>query len=160
MRGRKGMFKFDLQAVLDYRTNLEENCLVAYSEQQRHVEDERRLLQAMKDKRAELTEQFVQKQNDQATADEIGMYVSYIRRMIAKEQQQVRVIVREEDVLEKKRGELLEAMKNRKALENLKEKKLQQFKAEALEKERKELDEFGIKRFQGKVHDEKNDHSL
>ncbi len=154
------MFKFDLQTVLDYRINIEENCLIAYSEQQRQVEIQRQVLQQMKDRRHGLTEQFVQKQNDQATAEEIGMYVSYIRQMIAKEQQQTQVVRRAEALLEKKREELMEAVKSRKALENLKEKKIQQFKAETLENERKELDEFGITRFQGKVHDEESDHSL
>ncbi len=154
------MFKFELQSVLDYRLSLEEKSQIAYSEQLRCVENERRVLERLREKKAALMNRFLQDQNDQMNASEIAMFISYIRHMITKEQEQVSVIAREESVLEEKRGDLLEAVKNRKALENLKDRKLQQYRANILEKERKELDEFGIISYQNKVDNEESDHSV
>ena len=154
------MFKFDLQPVLDYRMNIEENCLIAYSEQLRSVENEKEILEALRSKRTTLMAQFMQAQSSQTTADNIAMYISYIRSMILKEQEQTAIIKREEAVLEEKREVLLEAVKSRKALDNLKDKRMQQFQLEALEKERKKLDEFGITKFQDKVNNEESDYTL
>jgi flagellar FliJ protein len=154
------MFKFDLQHVLDYRVSLEEKCQVSYSDQLRCVENERRVLDAIKARKEILMEQFLNVQNTEMNAADIGMYISYMKQMIAKEEEQTAILSGAEAVLEEKRVLLLEAVKNRKAMENLKEKKLQQFRSGTLEKERKELDEFGIVKYQGKVEDEEGDRSL
>jgi len=154
------MFKFDLQHVLDYRVSLEEKCQVSYSDQLRCVENERRVLDAIKARKEILMEQFLNVQNTEMNAADIGMYISYMKQMIAKEEEQTAILSGAEAVLEEERVLLLEAVKNRKAMENLKEKKLQQFRSGTLEKERKELDEFGIVKYQGKVEDEEGDRSL
>jgi flagellar FliJ protein len=154
------MFKFDLQHVLDYRVSLEEKCQVSYSDQLRCVENERRVLDAIKARKEIMMEQFLNVQNTEMNAADIGMYISYMKQMIAKEEEQTAILSGAEAVLEEKRVLLLEAVKNRKAMENLKEKKLQQFRSGTLEKERKELDEFGIVKYQGKVEDEEGDRSL
>jgi flagellar FliJ protein len=155
------MFKFELQHVLDYRVNIEEKCQVAYSEQMRCVENERRNLETLRAKKTELMDQFQQHQkSEKINAGDISMYIAYIRRMIVREEEQLAVVAKEEALLVEKRGLLLEAVRNRKAMENLKEKKHQEHKAQELEKERKKLDEFGIVRFQDKVDHEESDHSL
>jgi flagellar FliJ protein len=154
------MFKFDLQHVLDYRVSLEEKCQVSYSDQLRCVENERRVLDAIKARKEIMMEQFLNVQNTEMNAADIGMYISYMKQMIAKEEEQTAILSGAEAVLEEERVLLLEAVKNRKAMENLKEKKLQQFRSGTLEKERKELDEFGIVKYQGKVEDEEGDRSL
>lgn len=155
------MFKFELQHVLDYRMNIEERCQVVYSEQLRCVENEKRNLEALRAKKSELMDQLLQNQKtEKMNAGDISMYISYISRMIVREEEQLAAVEKEEAVLVEKRGLLLEAVRNRKAMENLKEKKFQEHKAKAFEKERKELDEFGIVRFQDKVDHEESDHSL
>jgi flagellar protein FliJ len=154
------MFKFELQSVLDYRLSLEEKAQIAFSEQLRCVENEKRILEDLKIKKAALMHQFLQSQTQQMNASEIAMFISYIRYMIGREQQQASVLAREEAVLEEKRGDLMEAARNRKAMENLKDKKFMQYRADILEKERKELDEFGIVSFQKKVDNEEGDRSL
>lgn len=153
------MFKFELQSVLEYRLSIEEKVQVAYSEQSRRVENEKRILDDLKKKKAALRHEFMQNQ-DRMNASEIAMFVSYIRKMITREQEQASVLAREVATLEERRADLMEAVKNRKALENLKEKKFQQYKADTLEKERKELDEFGIVSFQKKVDGEESDRPL
>ncbi len=154
------MFKFELQSVLDYRLSLEEKSQIAYSEQMRCLENEKRVLEKLRKKKAALMNQFLQDQNGAMNASDIALFISYIRHMITREQEQVTVVSREETVLEERRGDLIEAVKNRKALENLKDKRLQQYKAGILEKERKELDEFGIVSYQNKVDNEESDHSV
>ena len=154
------MFKFDLQSVLDYRLSLEEKAQIAFSEQLRCVEREKCILEDLKVKKAALMHEFLQSQTQQMNASEIAMFISYIRYMITREQQQVSVLAREEAVLEEKRGDLMEAARSRKAMENLKDKKFMQYRADILEKERKELDEFGIVSFQKKVDNEEGDRSL
>lgn len=154
------MFKFDLQPVLDFRLSLEEKSLVAYSEQQRCVESELRVLEGLKSRKTVLMEEFAAKQDKGMSASDIAMYISYIRQMITRVQNQQAVVKKEEALLEERRLALVESVRNRKVMENLKEKKIREHKAEILEKERKEMDEYGIVKFQSGVEDEETDHTL
>lgn len=134
---------------------------MAYSEQMRCVENEKRSLEALRTKKAELMDQFRQHQESgKINAGDISMYIAYIGRMIVREEEQLAVVAKEEALLAEKRELLLEAVRDRKAMENLKEKKYREHKAQELEKERKNLDEFGIVSFQGKIDHEESDHSL
>ena len=91
------MFKFDLQAVLDFRVRSEEMCLVAYSGQSRRVEDAKKALEQLRERKLELMKQF---QNGRGELIEkmgsvyIPIYSAYIRRMIEKEQEQRAVVSR------------------------------------------------------------------
>ncbi|MFB3925576.1 MAG: flagellar export protein FliJ [Syntrophales bacterium] len=154
------MFLFKLQSVLDYRKTLEEKCLVEYSDSLKYLEKEKNILETLKRRKEVLMNQFLKMQEGDLNSSEIASYVSFIRHMTDKERGQQAAVRKAEEVVEKKRVELLEAVKKRKVMENLKERKKEEYRSEVEAKERKEMDEFGITKFQSKVESEETDHSL
>ena len=93
-------------------------------------------------------------------AAEIGWTFDYIKNLRQREVAQVVLIADREKSLEAKREELLEAVKGRKIMEILKQKKLEQYWKEWNHRESVELNEQGIIRFLKRSGDEKTDLNL
>ncbi|HPL62829.1 MAG TPA: flagellar export protein FliJ [Syntrophales bacterium] len=154
------MFKFEFQQVLDFRKNVEERRLVEHSDQQKEVKKERLALAQLRKKKTQLTAQFLRIQEEGMQASDAAHYVSYIQHVNEKERLQQEAVVKAEAVLEEKKAALLEAVKKRKAMERLREKRLAEHRSAQAAKERRNLDEFGIRSFQRKTGNEETDHSL
>lgn len=75
---------------------------------------------------------------------DISVYMGYIECLKKDEKKRETMIERIENELDRERAELMEAVKKRKILEIVKEKKLQDYKVALNEREKKELDELGI----------------
>ncbi len=79
--------------------------------------------------------------------DDISNLVAYIEKLQEKEKEQRNVILTAEEKLESKRQELMEAVKNRKVIENLREKHEAEYHKEMNELERKNSDEMSVLKF-------------
>jgi flagellar FliJ protein len=154
------MFKFEFQQVLDFRKSIEEKRLVEHSDQQKEVNKERLALAQLRKKKTELTAQFLRIQEQGMQATDAALYVSYIQHVNERERLQQDAVGKAEALLEEKKAALLEAVKKRKAMERLKEKRFAEHRSAAAAKERRNLDEFGIRSFQRKAGNEETDHSL
>lgn len=141
------MFNFGLQSVLDCRNAIEEKILVEFSEQKRRLEREKENLSKLRKERMLLVEQFKKKQEVVLSAADIALYVSCIKKVQEKEEDQ-QGLVRDVMIgLEIKREELLEAVKKAKMMETLKSQQLQEYEANVMDRERKASDEIAIIRF-------------
>ncbi len=138
------MFKFKLQALLDYRKSIEERLSLEFSDKLRQFEGEKDVLEGLKRKRSVLIDQLTRMQEDKLSVAEISLYYSCLSYTKNMQNSQEDAVGKMERDMEKKREELLDVMKKRKAIEILKEKKLAEYRSDIMSREGKELDEVGI----------------
>jgi len=154
------MFRFRFEQVLNVRKVAEEQVLQEFSEQVRGLELEKERLRSIRGEKAAVLAELMRRQEGSLNAGEIGIAFGYIRDLRQREVAQVVLIADREKALEGKREELAEAMKRRKIMEILRQKKFEQYWKEWNHKESVELNEQGIIRFLKRSGDEKTDHNL
>ncbi len=82
-----------------------------------------------------------------ACISELQLYVEYFKRLSIEQYEMREVLSRIQVSLEEKRSEVVEAMKSRKILENLKEKRWRAHRAKIKKKEMAAADEMAISLF-------------
>jgi flagellar protein FliJ len=141
------MFRFRLESVLNARKAFEDTLLREFSEKKRNLEKEAGLLEALKEERRASIECLREMQDREVTAADIGMYVSYIEFLHGRVDSQQAVVVMAQDAVEAKRQEVVEAVKKRKMLENLKKRQRREYEITNELRERKVLDEMSLQGF-------------
>ena len=154
------MFRFRFEQVLNVRKLTEEQVMQEFSEQVRGLEREKDHLRSIRGEKAGVLEELMRRQAGNMNAAEIGLTFDYIKNLRQREVAQVVLIADRERSLEAKREELLEAVKGRKIMEILKQKKHDQYWKEWNHRESVELNEQGIIRFLKRSGDEKTDLNL
>jgi flagellar FliJ protein len=154
------VFRFRFEQILNVRKLAEEQVLQEFSEQVRGLELEKDRLRSIRGEKAAVLAELMRRQEGSLNAGEIGLAFGYIRGLRQREVSQVVLIADREKALEGKREELAEAMKRRKIMEILRQKKLEQYWKEWNHKESVELNEQGIIRFLKRSGDEKTDPNL
>lgn len=130
-------FHFSLEKVLDHRVSVEQEAKRAYAEKQKAViQKEQVLTQMINEKTAlmdvnEMTLGRMQVQHRYLTDLESGIHEMY---------QQVRQLNQEVEVA---LTAVVQAQQERKVVEKLREKKLEEYNYELLQEEQKQLDEMG-----------------
>jgi len=154
------MFRFRFEQVLNVRKLAEERILQEFSEQVRGLERERERLRSIRGEKAAVLAELMRRRDGTLNAGEIGLAFGYLRSLRQREVAQAVLVADRERALEAKRDELTEAMKRRKIMEILRQKKFDQYWKEWTRKESVELNEQGIIRFLKRSGDEKADHHL
>jgi len=154
------MFRFRFEQVLNVRKLAEEQILQEFSEQVRGLERERERLRSIRGEKAAVLAELMRRRDGALNAGEIGLAFGYLRSLRQREVAQAVLVADRERALEAKRDELTEAMKRRKIMEILRQKKFDQYWKEWTRKESVELNEQGIIRFLKRSGDEKADHHL
>jgi flagellar FliJ protein len=154
------VFRFRFEQVLNVRKLAEEQVLQQFSEQVRSLEVERERLRSIRGEKEAVLAELMRRQGGSLNAGEIGIAFGYIRGLRQREVAQVVLIADREKALEAKREELSDAVKRRKIMEILRQKKFDQYWKEWNHRESVELNEQGIIRFLKRSGDEKTDHHL
>ena len=154
------MFRFRFEQVLNVRKVAEEQVLQEFSEQVRGLELEKERLRSIRGEKAAVLAELMRRQEGSLNAGEIGIAFGYIRDLRQREVAQVVLIADREKALEGKREELAEAMKRRKIMEILRQKKFEEYWKHWNHKESVELNEQGIIRFLKRSGHEKIDFNL
>lgn len=141
------MFVFNLQSVLDARKVFEEKILREFAEKKRELEKEVESLLHMRKRRESAVVQLKGLKDQGVMAADVTMYFNYINRLVQQESMQEDIIHQMEKQVEMKRQELIEAVKDRKVMESLKERKWEEYYQKVSSTERKLLDEMAIVRF-------------
>jgi len=141
------MFKFKLQSVLEYRLNIEEKILNEFSGVKRHLEEQKALLKALVDERESLMNDLRNMQHAMMRADDIATLVAYVENLREKEKEQKNIIHQAKEAVEQKRKELVEAVKNRKVMENLRDKHAEEYLKNINKTEQKNSDEMSVLKF-------------
>ena len=140
-------FQFSLEMLLSHRIREERELQVELSLIERQIMDEKLSLSKIRDAIIKLHEEVRNNQIDVIGISEYAVYDNFIIKLkndvLAKEEK----IVEIENKLFLKREELIEAVKKRKIVDNLKEKKLLIHTEEHKKEEQNFMDEIGIYRF-------------
>lgn len=141
------MFKFDMEAVLHYRLQIEEQCQLAFSHAVKCLQSAKSVLADLREQRNKLIREFNKMQGETLRADVIQRHFAFIEYLKGKEEKQMALICKMEEEANEKRRLLLDAMKKRKVMDSLREKKLDAYLQDMAAKDRKELDDFAIMKF-------------
>ncbi|TFG92617.1 MAG: flagellar export protein FliJ [Syntrophobacterales bacterium] len=137
------MFKFRLQPVLDYRENIEEDRRVKFAEIKRALDAKWEELNAVRKEKQALVSRL-ENSEDRMQAADVSVYLSYICSLKDTEARHVESVRTLERKLGDARADLVEATKQCKVLEMVKEKRLKEYRIFLSGRERKEMDEVGI----------------
>jgi len=138
------MFKFKLQSILEYRVNIEEKILNEFSDLKRDLEEKRAVLKALVTERESLMNDLRNMQSVTMRVDDIAALVAYVENIRMKEKEQKNILHQAKEKVEKKRQELMEAVRNRKVMENLRDKHAAEYQKNLNELEQKNSDEMSM----------------
>lgn len=141
------MFKFKLQSVLEYRLNIEEKILNEFSDLKRYLEEQKAVLKALVTEKESLIDDLRNMHNSARKADDIAAILGYVENLRGREKDQKNVIHKAKEAVEEKRKELVEAVKNRKVMENLRDKHAEAYLKNLNETEQKNSDEMSVLKF-------------
>lgn len=136
------MFRFELQPVLALKEKLEDHKKrelgVANTHKERLEGEKNTLIGLHDDAYNEIRRQYQEGMNV-SQLKQFNYYTAHLNKRIEKKELE---IVKATKEVHQKRNELLEAVKQRKILENLKEIKFEQFKGEEIRAENQIVDEI------------------
>lgn len=143
------MFRFRLESVLNYRRTIEENLLKELSELRRQLShEEDRLKMMIFEKDGHINDLgSLQKGGVTLQIEDIKLYFSYLNGLELKIKNQGDIIKKCQERVDKKLAEVVDAMKNRKILEVIKERGYREYTREINLKEQRLLDEIAVNRF-------------
>ena len=141
------MFNFKLESVLNYRKVIEEKKVAEFFERQKEFQREKGILESLQSEKMLILGQFKKVQKSKFNAADVFFYFSYVKTLNEKEIAQKDVVERLSEDLEKTRRELLATVKDRKIMDNLKERQFLEFKEDDKLRERRATDEMAIQAF-------------
>jgi len=147
------MYKFPFSAVLKHRLFLEETLQKELGLLKRLLFDEKDKLVKYKTAINASSEELQNKQKQIISVAETLLYVRFIEQLSYQLELQKEKVLEVEKKLERKRIDLVDAMKNRKILEKLKEQGLSKYKEDTNRKEQCFMNEMASVRFTQKTQE-------
>ena len=135
------VFNFNLQKVLDIRVHKEEQKSIELGKAKSIFELEKMRLNNLNTKKDQVLKETSEAFTSTPDLNQILIGGSYIRQLNTSIEKQKTVIVEKNKIVDEKRNELLEAVKEKKIVENLKERKKEEYKKQLLRAENKRDDE-------------------
>ncbi len=146
-------FRFKLETLLGVTRRKKEDAERRFAEATRALEEARaklaEYLQDMQKVQAEYAEQT--KAGKRISVGRVMTFTSYVNWKRQQIEQQQQTILEAQNARQQRLKELLEMMSKLKSIEQLKEKRLQQYKDEILFEENKMLDEIGLQLYMRKA---------
>jgi flagellar FliJ protein len=141
------MFIFKMQSVLEYRINMEEKVHNEFSEKKRELDTQRLRMKSLIEERINLIAELRTMQDKPLPADDFAAYISYVEQVRENEKKQKIVIHQAKEQVESKRKELIEAVKQRKIMEKLKQQYAEEYNHNLRDLEQKASDEMSVLKF-------------
>ncbi|MDY6791179.1 MAG: flagellar export protein FliJ [Thermodesulfobacteriota bacterium] len=141
------MYKFSLQSLLDHRKHLEETLDKELGRIKREVIYEKRRLKNIITAKTKCKAELEKKQGEANKVNEVILCFNYLGKLAKDIDEQKKRLKGVEKKYNIKRGELIEAMKNRKTLERLKEKEMKAFNYSNMKVEQDMMNEMAANRF-------------
>ncbi|MCL2047623.1 MAG: flagellar export protein FliJ [Defluviitaleaceae bacterium] len=135
-------FNFRLQQYLNVKEQIEEQKEFEYAKAIRILEEEKQALADLRSRRDEAVEKLRKAVSHAISPFEVRRYNNNIERMKQQIKTQKERVAAAEAYVEQKRQELIQAMKERKALEIVKDNAREEFLKEVDIQERKQVDEL------------------
>ena len=141
------MYQFNLEPLLNHRRYQEEILQKDLAGLKIRLVIEKEKLAVLRQKKRQTIQQLQRKQSDGRPASEIKLFVDFIGRLTNETEAQRQKVMEAERNFNRKRQDLIAAMKKRKTLERLKEKDMQVYEQKQLKKERNLMDEVAGHQF-------------
>lgn len=138
--------KFDLEQVLSYRREIEKVRKQDFVSAKLELEHAHDVLDQHESHVDALTKEFSTRQTELNSIEEMRRYVDFFARKREEIINQKDRINQLGSVMNDRRNDLVDATRDKKVLESLKEKKAREFKQEMAQKERAFLDEIAIQK--------------
>lgn len=122
-----------------------------FSELTRKLDEQKALLKALVSEREGRVADLRNMRSATIKADDIASILAYVEHLHEREKQQEEVIRQTGEAVEEKRKYLVEAVKNRKVMENLKDRHEQDYIKDFNETEQKNSDEMSVLKFGRRV---------
>lgn len=135
-------FKFRLQSFLGVKEKIEEQKKNEYGKAIKILEEEKAKKQSLINQRLTNLNELKLKINTGINPNELQQYNNFMAYILKKIEEQDIVIEKSQKIVEKKREEVVNAMKERKMLEILKENKYVEYTKEEKKVEQKIIDEI------------------
>lgn len=135
-------FKFKLQSFLGIKEKIEEQKKNEYGKAIKILEQEKLKKAKLLNQHSDTLNELREKINGGIKPDELQQYNNFIAYLINKIKEQELAILRAQKLVDQKREELVNAMKERKMLEILKENKYTEYIKEEKKSEQKIIDEI------------------
>ena len=139
---------FKFEAVLNQRQHREETARKIFADAARELRHAQNILSQMESTRARYRRTMRLKQDNSESAMELILYSRYLTRIDAEIREQQLFITTLVNDKEDKRSALMTTLKDRKAIEKLKERYLAVVDKKARESEQKLLNDVAISRYQ------------
>ena len=148
------MYKFTLQPLLNHRQSIEETLQKELSAFKRLLADEKKKLTDYERARNRFLVELQQKQRESITVSENLLYFNFLVRLDSDLDGQRDIVLDVERKFDRKRDDLIKAMKDRKTLDKLKEKRLKAYNYKLMKNEQDFLNEAAITIFNRKCQQE------
>ncbi|MBP3284523.1 MAG: flagellar export protein FliJ [Clostridia bacterium] len=146
-------FQFRFQSILDVKIRLEDLKKAKFGEANEELRIQTEKLSVLVNEQNFQYESMKEKNKKGVTPKDLIVYNNYMNRLKQAIEIQKKVIEKAKDAVEFARRELVEAAKERKKFETLKEKKLEEYWEEYYKKEQTALDEIVSYKYNGGVAD-------
>lgn len=137
---------FKLEQVLVYRGEIEKVCKQEFAAAKQGLEKAHDELLREEEYVNDLTHEFCNRQQELDCIDEMRMYSDFFARKREEIKSQKERVEQLDRVMNERREVLLDATKDKKVLESLKQKKFDEFRQEMKQKESNFLDEISIQK--------------
>ena len=139
-------FNFRLETVLQHRRRIEEDCQRELAAALADLAKEKRGLAGIVNSRDRDREEFQQKLQSNMTASEMLFYQRYFEQLAFDIAVQKRKVAAAAQLFEKRRSELVAALKKRTVLDKLKEKQMTAAAKKGLKQEQEFMNEMAVTR--------------
>jgi flagellar FliJ protein len=141
------IFNFSLESVLGYRKSLEDGVKKDLSVLGKILLDTEGILASLQDEHERSIKEFELMQKGSVSPKELEMYLNFQKDLKKKIASQAEQLIKVKKDWENKRDELVDASKEKKVLEVLKEKKAEAYRYDFVKSDQKEMDEIASGRF-------------
>ena len=138
------MYRFNLEPVLNHLTLAEEKVQKELAIFKSVVDDEARKLMNYEEAQNRCLQELAKKQKQSITISVIALYRGFLDRISKDYDRQRERILEAEKRFDKKREDLIAAMKKKKTMEKLKERRLKAYGQVLMKKERDAVNEAAI----------------
>ena len=146
------MYKSTLEPLLRHQKMVEENLQRELAVLKNSLSAERERLRMDRNRKNRCIAELREKKKEGTSISDILLYMPFIRQMSKNIERQEERVITADKAVHRKREDLIQAAKKKKALEKVKEKGLRGYNQALARKEQHFLDEMAISGFNRKSH--------
>lgn len=135
-------FRFSLEKVLDYKTQVEDNLKNEHAQAVKRVTDQEKVIAGLEKEFGQCRVTFEEKKKEGCVLYDLQVYENYLSRINRQIRQEKEVLTRFKVEAEKKRQLVVAAKVETSSIEKLKEKKVQEYNKEMQKSDEQFIEEF------------------